>query len=59
MSDEFKEQLIDAVKAAVEVLSDDEALEIVRICGRATDRKIADITEQYIAERIAESDSIE
>lgn len=52
MSEEFKEELVNAVKAATEVLNDEEALAIVKICKIATDREIASVTEEYLAEQI-------
>lgn len=52
MLEEFKEELVDTVKAATEVLNDEEALVIVKICKQATDRKIADLTERYLADSI-------
>lgn len=54
MSEEFREILNDAVSTAVrlDVLSDEEALCIVRICRDAVSRAEADLTEQILAERI-------
>ena len=52
MSEEFKEELVNAVKAATAVLNDEEALAIVKICKIATDREIASVTEEYLAEQI-------
>lgn len=52
MLDEFKEELVAAVKAATAVLSDEEALAIVKICEQATDREIASVTEEYLTEQI-------
>lgn len=48
MLDEFKEELVHTVKISTEVLNDDDALEIIGICKKAVDRKIADATEQYL-----------
>lgn len=52
MQEELKGSLIDTVKSAVDVLSNDDALEIVNICRRAMDTKIADLTEQYLLDSI-------
>lgn len=48
MLDEFKEELVQTVKISTEVLNDDDALEIIGICKKAVDRKIADATERYL-----------
>lgn len=57
MSEEFRESLNDAVSTAVrlDVLSDEEALCIVRICRDAVSRAEADVAEQLLAERIGGS----
>lgn len=52
MLNEFKGDLIDAVKAAVEVLTDEEALAIIAICREATEREAADASERCLAELI-------
>ena len=52
MSEEFKRELVSAVKAATDVLNDEEALAIVKICKIATDREIASMTEEYLSEQI-------
>ena len=54
MSEEFRASLNDAVSTAVklDVLSDEEALCIVRICRDAVSRAEADIAERILAERI-------
>ena len=56
MQEEFKSELVDVVKAATAVLSDEDALAIVEICKRATNREIADVTERYLSESIRGSD---
>ena len=54
MSDEFKEQLIKGVTDAVaaDVLSDDDAIAIIAVCRKATERKIAEMTELYMINAI-------
>lgn len=54
MSEEFKEQLVKGVTDAVaaDVLSDDDAIAIIQICRRATERKIAEVTELYMINAI-------
>lgn len=52
MLEEFKGDLVETVKASADLLSDDEALEIVRICKEAVNRGIAEVTEQYLEESI-------
>lgn len=52
MLKEFKDSLVDVVKASTEVLNDDDALAIVEICKHAADREIANATEEYLTERI-------
>lgn len=52
MIEKLKEELVEAVKAATAVLNDEEALAIVKICKMATDREIANVTEEYLAEQI-------
>lgn len=54
MTEKFRESLNDAVSTAVklDVLSDEEALCIVRICRDAVSRAVSDVSEQLLAERI-------
>ena len=52
MDSTFMDELVDAVKVATAVLNDEEALEILRICKRAADREIANVTEEYIKDCI-------
>lgn len=52
MTEEFREELLDAVKEAVSMLNDEEALAIVKICKQAVNREIAEITERYLEESI-------
>lgn len=57
MREELKAELVDAVKVATAVLNDDDALAIVEICRKATDREIADISERCLAESIRKGDA--
>lgn len=57
MTEEFKKELIDVVSAATEVLNDEDALEIVRICKSAADREIADVSERYLIESLKGGDT--
>ena len=57
MTEEFKKELIDVVSAATEVLNDEDALEIVRICKGATDREIADLSERCLMESLKGGDA--
>ena len=57
MTEELKGELIEVVKSSTEVLSDEDALEIVGICKRAVSRGIADVTEQYLEERLRGGDT--
>lgn len=57
MTEKFKEELVDVVKAATKVLNDEDALAIVRICKQATNREIADVTERYLNESIRKGDA--
>ena len=57
MTEEFRNELVDAVKAATAVLNDEEALAIVKICKMATDREIADMSERYLEESIRNGDA--
>lgn len=54
MSEEFKEQLVKGVTDAVaaDVLSDDDAIAIIAVCRKATERKIAEVTELYLIDAI-------
>ena len=54
MLDKFKGELVDVVTKAVEtdMLDDEDALAIIKICKRAADKKIASVTEQYLVEQI-------
>lgn len=54
MEKEFRDGLIDTVKQAAEgdLLSEEEALAILGICKRATDRKVAQLTEAYLINAI-------
>ena len=54
---ELKDPLAEMVRSATEVLSDEDALEIVRICKEAVNREIADATEQYLTESIGKGDT--
>lgn len=55
MEAELKERLVNIVKSATAVLNEGDALEIVEICKRASEREIANVTEEYLAECIAKS----
>ena len=57
MHEEFKAELVDAVKAATAVLNDEEALAILKICDMAADREIADISERCLEESIRDGDA--
>ena len=54
MQDKFKDELVSVVQSATEVLNEEDALAIVKICKQAADREIANITEEYLASRICE-----
>ena len=49
MLEGFREELAEVVRSSAELLSDEEALAIVQICKDATNRKIASVTEEYLA----------
>lgn len=55
MEGELKDRLVEMVKSATEVLNEEDALEIVAICKRASEREIANVTEEYLAECIEKS----
>jgi len=57
MTEGFKAELVDAVKAATEVLNDEDVLKILEICKHAADREIAEATERYLEEAIREGES--
>ena len=57
MTEEFRDELVAAVKAAAKVLSDEEALAIVKICRFATERAEAELTEEYLIKEIEGGDS--
>ena len=55
MKEELKGELLDTVKAVVEkdILEEEDALKILAVCKAATDRKIADVSERIMMERIS------
>lgn len=61
MLDKIKSELIDTVTKAVEtdMLNEEDALAIVKICKRAADREIANVTEAYLVQQIEGSGDAE
>ena len=53
MQEEMKEALVEAVRSSTAVLNDEDALAILEICRRATDREIVDATERYVMGQIS------
>ena len=54
MKDELKCELLDTVKTVVEkdILEEEDALQILAVCKEATDRKIAEVSEQIMIGRV-------
>ena len=54
MKEELKSELLDTVKAVVEkdILEEEDALQILAVCKAATDRKIAEVSEQIMIGRV-------
>lgn len=54
MKEELKKELLDTVNAVVErdILEEEDALKILAVCKAATDRKIAEVSEQIMIGRV-------
>ena len=59
MIEELKEDLVESVKTAADVINDEEAMAILEICRRAMDREIAEISERQLINALKTDDKKE
>ena len=61
MDQDAKDKLLDSLKQLLDKdgLNEDEALQILAVMRKATDRNIAELTEQYLIESIEGNNSNE
>lgn len=54
MNEQFKKDMIKVITEAIEedYLDDNDASAILDICGKASERRIANLTEDYLNDRI-------
>ena len=54
MREDMKQELLDTVNAVVErnILEEEDVLKILAVCKAATDRKIAEVSEQIMIGRV-------
>ena len=59
MDQDAKDKLLDSLKQLLnkDGLNEDEALQILAVLRKATDRNIAELTEQYLIESIGNEES--
>ena len=61
MDQDAKDKLLDSLKQLLDKdgLNEDEALQILAVMRKATDRNIAELTEQYLIESLEGNNSSE